>query len=68
MNAKQKAQELVERFCLELKEHKGYYDFETAKQCAIICVDEIIKDYNYECPSTKYWQEVKLEIQNYEIN
>jgi hypothetical protein len=43
------------------------------KQCALICVDEILKWYksdemiqdffNGESPSEKYWSEVKQEIE-----
>jgi hypothetical protein len=40
-------------------------DKNTAKQCALIAVDEIIKDYDYEgFLSTKFWKEVKTEIEN----
>ena len=43
MTPKEKAVELLEKFYIELKEHKGFYDIETARQCAIISVDEIIR-------------------------
>lgn len=39
---------------------------ETAKQCALIAVDEILnlfKTYPKESLPVKYWQEVKQEIQ-----
>lgn len=36
-----------------------------AKQCALICVDEILSQFNWK-PSTglSYWEEVKQEIKN----
>ncbi len=43
MSEKEKATELLEKFYTELKDHKGFYDIETARQCAIISVDEIIR-------------------------
>ena len=54
MTAKEKAQELIDRFRV------GYINFEEAKQCTLICVDEILE----ECLDIKesYWQEVKEEI------
>ena len=49
-----------------------YYDFNiintTAKQCALIAVDEILKaverDWSFMEVRQKYWQEVKQEINN----
>lgn len=43
MTPKEKAIELVEKYYTELKEHKGCYDYETSKQCALICIDEQIE-------------------------
>jgi len=71
MTPQEKANELVDKYYLELKEHKGYYDLETAKQCALIAVDEIlnlefIDDVYMSFESTtlkEYWQEVKTEIE-----
>ena len=67
-NAKEKAKELVDKYYVELKEHKGYYDLETAIQCALIAVDEIlnvIKDiYCYDFDTLNpYYEEVKKEIE-----
>jgi len=69
MEAKEKAKELVDKY-----KSIVCYDGYQAKQCALICVDEIIeatkiKTYNW-IPNTleigfkysKYWQEVKQEI------
>jgi hypothetical protein len=36
-------------------------DYEQAKQCALIAVDEILKTNPYK--ARNYWQEVKKEIQ-----
>ena len=76
MNYKEKAEELVEKFFSvipvpdydeyenPLKTHK-----ERAKQCALICVDEIIKTFipksnkKYKCDEIDYWQQVKTEIE-----
>ena len=72
MTPQEKANELVEKF----KEHSqlmiGYGGFSSrngsAKQCAIIAVDEIIDAidwHDFETPNEQidYWQEVKQEIQ-----
>ena len=67
--AKDKAVELVDRFT-ELEDVEMYIG--KAKQCAIICVDEILKAlesdriiygsvYRYE--ENEFWQQVKHEIQ-----
>jgi hypothetical protein len=42
---------------------------EQAKQCALICVDEIIETFipknnkKYKCDEIDYWQQVKTEIE-----
>ena len=43
----EKAKELVDRFLLEPIDglHKYPMCFDTSKQCALICVDEIMKEY-----------------------
>ena len=43
-----------------------FVDKQTAKQCALICVDEIIVSVKYTFPSAEflnYWQQVKTEIE-----
>jgi len=63
MNAKEKAQQLVNKFYnLKPKKMSDYSCilWPTAKECARIVVDEITK-YGYE---GIYWQEVKQEIDN----
>ena len=64
MIPKEKAEDLVDK----------YYEFhninyECAKQCALIAVDEIIEanpiafDENENCIARQWWKEVKTEIQ-----
>ena len=64
MTAKEKAIELVNKF---LQIYDGRVP--QAKQCALICVDEILQTIPNEVMSykpfmmnTDYWQEVKQEI------
>ena len=74
MTPQEKAAELFKRFyCFpNNSKHKiGYIQFNTAKQCALIAVDEIIKTLvelsNGEFTfihNVQYWQEVKREIEN----
>ena len=73
---KQKAKKLVDRFIkLVPSEFHGMHRG-LAKQCALICVDEILKiqtlrstkmdakmDRYSESDSAEYWQEVKQEIE-----
>ena len=61
---KEKAKELVNRF---LQIYDGRVP--QAKQCALICVDEILENITEEVMTykpfmmnTDYWQEVKQEI------
>lgn len=64
MNPKEKARELYTKFYW-----KTYISHEEAKQCALICVDEILNTEVYKLyPSTlkneiNYWQKVKKEIE-----
>jgi hypothetical protein len=71
MTPKEKSIELHSRFMKPVDDlHKYPMCFDTAKQCALICVDEIIKT----CPQKeneifaiskglKFWKEVKKEIE-----
>ena len=64
MTSKEKAKELVDRFKKLVPDNFGGMDLQLAKQCALICVDDIIKAINnlqYEV-KTNYWQEVRTEI------
>ena len=66
MSPKEKAKELVDKMRDEIPCHCD--DWEQAKQCALIAVDEIIEvistvyehDWNILYP---YWTEVKQEIE-----
>ena len=40
----------------------GMLEHESAKECALIAVDEILKTNPYK--ARNYWQEVKKEIEN----
>ena len=73
MKAKEKAKELVDMFYNIDSDSKIYDDFTMkifyAQRCALICVDEILKNIPEEVMSykpfmmnTDYWQEVKKEI------
>lgn len=66
MDSKQKAKELVDRF----EDYAYYYEVQLSnedkciwnqKQCALICVDEILEFYDRV--DVKYWKEVKQEIE-----
>tara|TARA_R110000822_G_C15270716_1_gene489203 strand:+ start:1121 stop:1315 length:195 start_codon:yes stop_codon:yes gene_type:complete len=62
MIPKQKAKELVQKFNKDSRFWDCYNDVPLEerhdKNCALICVDEIIK-----ATGEKYWQEVKQEIE-----
>ena len=61
MIAKEKAKELVDRYCRTKLDNGiiGIYQ-PLAKQCALICVDELIKNATWKDES--YYKEVKQEI------
>lgn len=59
MTPKEKASEIFEKFYLELREHKGYYDYETSRECSLIAVDEILNKDGY---NNDFWNKVKKEI------
>lgn len=72
MEAKDKAKELVEKFLPHAQTWDCYNDIpdhnEHEKQCAIICVDELIKE-NTEIETMvgqgfnlDYWESVRTEI------
>jgi hypothetical protein len=69
MTPKEKAEELVLKY-LKVKTHQmfnGWWHKMTAKECALIAVNELIKSWDkdlYEnCGASEYWQEVKTEIE-----
>lgn len=60
MNQKEKAIEIYLKMLNETFAHNDKSECEhTAKQCAFILVDEILKDSS----NTNYWQDVKQEIE-----
>ena len=74
MDPKEKAKELVERFRWQitygLDDHLNGLE-EEARECALICVDEILKENErinkggaFPTPLTEFWEEVKQEINN----
>jgi len=69
MKAKDKAKELVEKYYAFIDFSEVYQpSSKSAKQSALICVDEIINTYPTPWssldidPQKEYWQEVKQEI------
>ena len=67
MLVKEKAEELVNKFLKPIDGlHKYPMCFDTAKQCALIAVDEIqkIKSVYHDDTLYDYWEEVKQEINN----
>jgi len=66
MQPKKKAKELIDKYSEVFitigTESKGYL----IKECALICVDEIIHNRKPIVIKNKlYWEEVKKEIENY---
>jgi hypothetical protein len=72
MRPKDKAKELFDKYCHALRTEEdddGYFsNVVHAKRCAIIAVDEMISnsDFNFQNPNknTIYWLTVKQEIKN----
>ena len=62
MTPKEKAKDLVDKFQKQIffDVTNERLDIEEAKGCALIAVDEILKEVVL---TTMYWQEVKQEIQ-----
>jgi hypothetical protein len=56
MTPQEKAKELVDKFTVV-----GLQQRNEGLACALICVDEIIENYD---TFLAYWQEVKKEIEN----
>lgn len=69
MTPKEKAKELVDKYKEHIIETDDYFINSGAKKCALIAVDELIKevvdDKESEYMSLKdiYWMEVKKEIE-----
>lgn len=68
MGEKEKAKELIEKF-IELLPYSNRV-YETAKQCALICVDEKIKYAktfgDVTIQDIEEFERIKTEIENYE--
>jgi hypothetical protein len=71
MTPKQKAEKLVNEFYRIIPLDKMTLDFDLAKKCALIAVDELLeatKRYDYTLgpnPSyNDYWLKVKYQIEN----
>ena len=66
MTPKEKAKELVcDFYAIQSNEYNYGINWEMAKQCALIAVDEILKGENNFIQTNehyKYWYEVKQEI------
>ena len=77
MTIKEKAKELVDKFKKysyngACEENDGEMEFYSAKQCALICVDEILDvlkniEFSYTDTSFEYelnnWKDIKKEIE-----
>ena len=69
MTAKDKAKELVDRLKAVTRPMSkrntlmAHMHPEHAKQCALICVDEVLETYIYLDPKLNYWKKVKKEIE-----
>ena len=61
MTPQEKAEELVNKYWIT---DFDIYE-EESKQCALIAVDELIYETQFEVPNIRqrYWQEVKQEIE-----
>jgi len=57
MTPKEKAEELIKKFT-EWTDHR-----QSAKECALIAVDEIVRNGIYSFEDNRYWEEVKQEIE-----
>lgn len=72
MKAKEKAHELIDKmyniFIIDQEEHHIGTAWRIAKQCALIAVDEVLKDADasspFEIARLEYWQQVRTEIEN----
>jgi hypothetical protein len=58
MTPKEKAKELFQKYRL-LENGESWINNYNSKQCASICVDEILSTYIDIDPKLSYWKEVK---------
>jgi hypothetical protein len=65
MEAKEKAEQLVNKM-FNWIEGGSVIEYEIARECALIAVDEILSiiDEEEQYRAYKYWNEVKQEIEN----
>ncbi len=61
MNPKEKAKDLVNKF---LNEQNNSEEISEAKQCALICVDELLRALENNRYMQMHYNEVKHEITN----
>jgi hypothetical protein len=64
--AKEKAKQLVDKYYKSMFDIKlsDTHIMQTAKQCALIAVDEILSEYwSHNTKRRDWWQEVKNEIE-----
>jgi hypothetical protein len=61
MNSKEKALELYNKFYLAIPSDETRLDYEAARQCALVAVNELL-NHCYEVMKP-FWEEVKLEIE-----
>ncbi|MFZ4103750.1 MAG: hypothetical protein ACOYKI_03375 [Sediminibacterium sp.] len=68
MTPKEKALELVNKFYRIIPLDKMTIDFDLAKKCALMAVDEILNDSFYtttiNISGVYFWEQVKKEIEN----
>ena len=62
MTPKLKAEQLVVKFLKHSRAEKDITPIQSAKECALIAVNEILKNSHTKV-FTDYWQEVKKEIE-----
>lgn len=63
MEAKEKAKELVDKMVSTYYITSDFCYDSTAKQCALIAIDEIIKEhYPQDAKRCQYWLDVKHEV------
>ncbi len=67
---KEKAEELIVRFCKYSKEDDHTRAIDSAKMCAKIAIEEILNySRGHNCNGlTAFWEEVSKEIQEYRSN
>jgi hypothetical protein len=67
MTPKEKAEELVNQFLTHTRVYNDEFgwedDIESAKKCALIAVDELIKLSSCFEITDNYWEKVKKEIE-----